>query len=1173
MLAVADSDAASQIKSFFSADGYHVSPVPDDLARLIENAPDVLLIDAQLLTVPLRTQLRTHSVLHNLLVVILVSGQDRHFYSSDYPHDFYGVCLAEDIDYPLMSQIISWHLKRQQNTENLEQRCRQLKQLFVEAKDGYDSIEKKNRELQQSNKLSQQKLQGLRTRFHRLIDANPSVIYATDIRNNYACVFVSKRLKVLLGYEPDEMIRDSDFWYEHLDPDEREAVVETFKQLVEQGFGSLFYRFRAKNGHYKFLRDDFSIIKDSQGEPLELVGTWSDLTNERKLDNALRGMSQALDGKTGSAFFQSMARQIIDSLDLDCALIGEFLPDLEEVRTLAMAYREGLQDNVSFAVKGSPAAVLQERSGVYMVSEGVCRRFPDDRLLARFQAQSYFGICLGAGDGNAIGMIALIGKEAVREVGFIELVLQAYADRAESELEREQAIRTLQTRERHMVQLFEQNPSGILEIDQQGQLLRANPRSCQILGYDSPDQLIHQNIEILLPDADRERQRNYLLRYFSEPYTSALSEGIKFKANRRDGSEVALDIYLAPIEYEEETRVILTITDVTQQREQEQAIYDLNRAYTLLSECNQAVVHTHTQQELLEKICQVAVGTGGYELVWIAMSEPSGERMELKSSAGAKEFLRDLNFCLQDGPQDQGEPWLATFRDNQPVVIAELPDEMQQDWVTAARAQGIRAISTFPVKLEGLISGVLGFCTSRPKRFSGKELLLLEEIAGDLSFGLDQIEHQDQRLKAQQELRELAYFSPVTGLANRTRFIEDLTAVTTQESNLAVVVIKLALLAEVNHSLGYEYGDQLLKFAAQRMSQALSSDTTIAHLGAGVFALSIKGADSERKAAEQVSRVMVGLKEAIDLNGVPVILAYRAGLAMMPRDGTEAEILLRRADIARNTVRNASEVGLFRPAMEPDRAFFTLQSELVRALDENQLELFYQPKLRFETGQISAVEALVRWFHPERGMVPPDQFISIAEKTGLITKITRRVMMMATRQMAVWQQQGLELDMAVNVSVLDMATSDFPDMVADACASAGASPKRLILELTETQTLQDEDTIQRSVHALRELGVRISIDDFGTGYSSMTRLIEMAVSEIKIDQSFVKAFLTAADARAIVQAGIELGHELGLEVVAEGVEDEETLQALKIAGCDLIQGYYLSRPVKSGDLEQWLMQR
>ncbi|HZG03579.1 MAG TPA: bifunctional diguanylate cyclase/phosphodiesterase [Streptomyces sp.] len=429
------------------------------------------------------------------------------------------------------------------------------------------------------------------------------------------------------------------------------------------------------------------------------------------------------------------------------------------------------------------------------------------------------------------------------------------------------------------------------------------------------------------------------------------------------------------------------------------------------------------------------------------------------------------------------------------------------------------------------------------------------------------------RARAEEQLRD-----PLTGLANRQWLLERtwsaLDEADRQGARSALVLIDLDRFRSVNDTLGHLAGDRLLLQIAERLRTALPRGAEVARLGGDEFAVLLPLADSPTS-AQRVARMLVSaLGSPLDLDGLTLELEASAGVAVFPDHAGEAEGLLRRADVAMyQAKRDRSGVEVYeatRDGNTPDR--LGLLGDLRRALDAGEVELHYQPKVSFD-GSVSGLEALVRWVHPDRGKVPPDEFIAIAETSGLMPRLTDYVLETALAQVARWRSQGLTVPVAVNVSPRDVHSPGFAGSVAARLARHGVPAGALQLEITEHVLLEDPQQAADTLAALTGHGVRMSLDDFGTGYSSLVHLRRLPVSELKIDRSFVARLAVDAEDAEIVRCTVDLAHSLGLLVVAEGVEDDETWERLRDLGCDAVQGWLVSAAMPPAEATSWLRAR
>jgi len=458
--------------------------------------------------------------------------------------------------------------------------------------------------------------------------------------------------------------------------------------------------------------------------------------------------------------------------------------------------------------------------------------------------------------------------------------------------------------------------------------------------------------------------------------------------------------------------------------------------------------------------------------------------------------------------------------------------------------------------------------------------------AGRPKSAISMVEDITERKVAEEEARrqsELnkhqALHDALTGLPNRTllrdRIQRAILTARREGGRVAVLMMDLDRFKEINDSLGHQVGDKVLTELGDRLQKVLRETDTVARLGGDEFGLLLPKHEKPADVTAALERVSNAIEQPILLDDLPLTVEASIGVAFYPDDGDDVDALLQHADVAMYAAKERSLRYSFydRTAPQYDPARLTIISELRRAIDERELVLYYQPKARLDTGEVFAVEALLRWNHPTRGLIMPDDFIPFAQQTGLIKPLTLYVVGEALRQCGLWQAEGIELSIAVNLSMRNLLDLEFPEQVARLLEECNLEPDRLEFEITESTMLADPVRTKLILEQLSAMGIRLSIDDFGTGYSSLAYLKHLPVDEIKIDRSFVMNMSDDSDNATIVRSTIDLGRNLGLEVVAEGVETEEVWSALDSLGCTIAQGYYLSRPVPPDVLCQWLRER
>src|ERR671932_92712 len=428
------------------------------------------------------------------------------------------------------------------------------------------------------------------------------------------------------------------------------------------------------------------------------------------------------------------------------------------------------------------------------------------------------------------------------------------------------------------------------------------------------------------------------------------------------------------------------------------------------------------------------------------------------------------------------------------------------------------------------------------------------------------------------QLRHEVLHDALTGLPNRMMLNRRLAELSEQLrggrlTGLAVVVLDLTDFKEVNDTLGHQIGDQVLCEVGSRLAGATSPGDLVARLGGDEFAVLLPGIEGTNDARTAGQRLRSALAQPIRVNGVSIEVGASIGMCLAPDHGDVSGILLTRADAAMYEAKSTGrglhlyESGLER-TISPHR--LALASELRRAIASDELEVYVQPVAALPTRRVVGVEALVRWRHPEQGLLQPDTFIGLAERTGLIGELTTAVLTRAIDQCGRWRRSGRPLSVAVNLSARGIMEDGLTETVAKLLAAHDVPADALTLEITESAVVGRPARALTVLRRLRELGVRLSLDDFGTGYSSLSYLRELPVQAVKIDKSFVSRMLSQDSDAMIVRSIIDLAGNLGLEVVAEGVEDRAACDRLAALGCDLVQGYYLAPPMTPFGFEQWL---
>lgn len=593
-------------------------------------------------------------------------------------------------------------------------------------------------------------------------------------------------------------------------------------------------------------------------------------------------------------------------------------------------------------------------------------------------------------------------------------------------------------------------------------------------------------------------------------------------------------------------------------RRQEQQISRLTGVLRMLSGINGAVVRISDRTELLREACRLSVVVGGYPATFVGLYQAKTQRLESVAHQGADPLIAHTLCELVEARMARDAQSRNKSRD------AAAPFTCQDTGATHAAVIGL------PLLVDKTVVGVLGVCPRDQGVIAEEEFVMLREVAANLSFAL-------QYLRQDSKVRLLSYFDVLTGLAKRALFRDRLGRTLRESarssSRYAVAVFDIQNLSFINDSFGRHSGDQLLQLLADRLKRRFENTELLAHFGGGTFALLQQTDRLPGRALETLNEQLDQLfAEPFPLQGKDVLVAARSGIALHPDDGNEPDSLVNRAEAS---LRGAKESGQRRGHYDAERhaaalARVALERRLRVALERQQFELHYQPKVNIKTRRIEGAEALIRWHDPDSGLVPPAQFLPVLEQSGLILDVGDWVIERAALDCRQWQNQGLPpLRIAVNISPLQLRQTDFVGRFLKHTQSWTTASCGLDAEITEGALVGDSSAVINKLKLLRAAGINIAIDDFGTGYSSLSRLSHLPIDTLKIDRSFISELLDKRGKR-LVSIIISIARAFELVVVAEGVESEEQLGALWQLGCDQSQGYLHAKPLPAEKFIQLL---
>ena len=603
----------------------------------------------------------------------------------------------------------------------------------------------------------------------------------------------------------------------------------------------------------------------------------------------------------------------------------------------------------------------------------------------------------------------------------------------------------------------------------------------------------------------------------------------------------------------------------------------VSRALKTLSAGNRALLRASHEQQLLDHMCQAIVDAGGYQMANVWYSHDDVEQsMSPMAECGypvGLAALQTLKVTWADNERGRGV--IATaIRTGMPQVVENMhADPRCAPWLE--HLYGSTTCIACPLTVHGKTLGALAIFAIEPGTFGPNEVTLLSELADDLAFGISNLRAAVEQQAVQVAMHHLTRFDSLTGLPNQLQFTEQLEAAIEAGVRLdqpfAIMQTNIERLSEINDALGFNQGDAMLREFGARLQMAAPAPAVVARLRGDEFAMLLPHSDLHAATA-MVQRLAAMLAQPFPIADILLDVSVRTGVALFPQHGRTSHDLYRHMDIA---VHQAKKKGVayrvFDPAQNQVQSHrLNMAGELRRAIEGGDLLLYLQPKIAMATGKVCGAEGLVRWKHTERGLMPPGEFIGLAEHTGLIKPLTEWVIDAALRLNHVWQDQGCALPIAVNLSARNLRDEGLLDTIRKQRATWGVAAGLLELEITESAVMDDAEFALRVLHSLRDDGIPLYIDDFGTGYSSLSYLQKLPVEYIKIDQSFVHDMATSKDSAAIVRSTIDLVHDLGRKAVAEGIETRAAWEQLAALGCDFAQGYYIARPMPAEAFPGWV---
>jgi diguanylate cyclase (GGDEF)-like protein/PAS domain S-box-containing protein len=939
----------------------------------------------------------------------------------------------------------------------------------------------------------------------------------------------------LFLYRRDEVEPGLASWTLRVHPDEREAVTAGMYRAIEQGetFWSAEYRFRRADGRYALVYDRGYILRDEQGHAVRMVGAMADVTEPRSAE-LQRNMEHAVarllaESRSVEETMPRLMRTMCEAMSWAYAAWWRW--DAAAARLVRAAWWCAFEPDFDDAERvhwtgpgdasAGPEGVvrwawLQERA-TWIRDIDAAPDFARSPSALRLGFQSTCAFPVIA-HGERLGVIEFFGREVLEPNEGLLQATVAVASQIGQFVRRKQAEESLQESEQQLSAMFESADVGISLWGLDLRYRRVNDCYCRIVGY-SREELAQMSVA----EVNLEENRASLLEMCGSLLAgSGSSVRTEKQLVRKDGTLVWVSMAMSLVRGSDRgPRYFIAIL---------QDVSESKRAAAALEESEELF------RQLAGNIPQV---------FWIA----DATLTRTIYISPACERLLGLSQDLFVG-------------DRKRLIKTVHPDDRRRVYQARRNAACGSYNETYRIiRPDGSVRWVQD--RAFPVRDRQGVIYRIAGIAEDVT----------DRKRAEEQLVELAHYDVVTKLPNRAllydRLAHGIARARRSGSVLAVLFIDVDRFKHVNDTFGHAAGDELLKRVSERLSECIRAEDTVGRLSGDEFAIVLSQLVAAEDAALVAKKVLAAFNRSFQIEGAEVYVTVSIGITVFPTDSVDQDTLLRNADVA---MYRAKELGrnnyqFYTPEMNRrTREMLNMEGELRRALERGELVAHYQPKVSLATGRITGVEALMRWRHPERGLISPADFMPLLEETGLIVQAGERIMRAVCRQLRDWIAAGVRpVPVAINLSARQFVAPDLAASIGRILEEHGVPAELVELEITESSIMSNTEEAIRTLERLQTMGLAIAVDDFGTGYSSLSYLKRFPLRALKIDRSFVRDMTSDPDDATITQAVISMAHSLALKVVAEGVETEAQLALLARYGCDEVQGYLFSRPVPGSE--------
>jgi diguanylate cyclase (GGDEF)-like protein/PAS domain S-box-containing protein len=893
--------------------------------------------------------------------------------------------------------------------------------------------------------------------------------------------------------------------------------------------------------------------------------TLTDINDDQHLvdfEKLLNKILHSMSGRLGEDFLAAFVQTLCENFELDYAIIGRWKEDQEtHLDTLAVYGDHKPLENFIYELTGTPCEVTKKQ-GYCCIAENAQTLFPQVQTLVSREIEGYLSVSLTDTHKQSIGALIILTHQPLKQIKLIKSVLQIFAYRVASELERKSIIQNLIDEVSINQALLDSAPALMFMIDQEGRFLRWNRYYLTKFGY-SASEMLHHDSMIAVHELDRKRVELEIKNIFETGNGVLFINGVTKK-----GDVVPLLTTALVSQYEGKPVIVGVAMDMTEQQEVEHNLLRsqgrLARKNSQLSLMNTLVekLHvSHSVKHIARQVIDILETVEEGAMLAFSVVNPAGKDMTVMASSNTSDGILQARGTFSFG--ELGSPTgiamlsrqMETFpnikRDNR--ISTEIKKLFEQE--------NVKSLLVIPLYYQGKALGAITIGFTYNSEFPKDEKELFQTVGTSISLALA-------NARQFERLENLATIDNLTGLPNRNALNQDcLVAIKENSKNkdcLGLVLIDLDRFKEINDTLDHQIGDKLLSLIGPRIKNAIGSlNSRIYRLGGDEFCVLIAKKDNAKQVTLVAEKISKALEDVFVIDGLNLEISSSIGVLTTKGHRYDPSEMLRCVELAMYHAKNSGGgIEFYTPELDADtEQRFVIMAEMAEAIRNDDLVLHYQPKYDLRTQKIIGCEALVRWQHKQYGLLPPDKFIPLIELTQLIHPLTYWVMKTAMAQLQQWKLDGLKLSVAVNLSTRNLTDDEFLKQVDGLMNQYDIQANEIEFEVTETALVSNLDRAARQLDAFKKRSIQCSLDDYGTGYSSLSYVKKMPLDILKIDRSFITQMLGDKNDSIIAKSTIDLAHNLGMKVIAEGVEDQITMQELTEQGCDMVQGYFICEPV------------